>query len=159
LSCLTAYAANPCQPVFDALSKVATTQSHSFTTNTSPALNGGRATEGETIFVNGQKYVRARGKWMHIPVTSQDVREREKEKEEHSKSICQLLRGEAVNGEAAMLYSLHREYDEVTEDGEVWVSNGTGLPLRFEEDVDNRGNRVREHRSTRFEYGDIRPPM
>ena len=58
-----------------------------------------------------------------------------------------------------MLYSLHREYAEVTEDGEMWVSKGTGLPLRVEEDVDNRGSKVREHCSTRFEYGDIRPPM
>jgi len=159
LFCFTADAANPCQPVFEALTKVVTTPSHSFTTSTSPAVNGGRATEGETIFSNGQKYIRAHGKWMRIPVTSQDVVEQEKEKEEHAKSTCQFLRGESVNGQAATLYSLHREYDEITEDGEMWVSKDTGLPLRLEEDVDNRGNKVREHRSTRFEYGDIRPPM
>ncbi len=156
--CVTAHAANPCLPVFDALTKVVTTASHSFTTSTSPSVNGGRATESETIFVNGQKYIRARGKWMRIPVTSQDSVEQEKKKEEHGESTCQFLRNESVNGEDAMLYSLHREYDEVTEDGEMWVSKGSGLPLRAEEDVDNRANKVREHRSTRFEYGDIRPP-
>lgn len=157
--CLTAHAANPCQPVFDALIKVVTTPSHSFTTSTSPAVNGGRAMESETIFSNGQKYIRAHGKWMRPNVTSQDVVEQEKEKEEHAKSTCQFLRGESVNGQAATLYSLHREYDEVTEDGEMWVSKATGLPLRVEEDVDNRGRKVREHRSTRFEYGNTRPPM
>jgi len=152
-----AHAADACQPVFDAWIKVATTPSHSYTTST--AVNGGSATEGETIFANGQKYIRARVKWMRIPVTSQDVLEQEKEKEEHGKSSCQFLRSESVNGEAAMLYSVHREYEEVTEDGEMWVSRGTGLLLRVEEDFDNRGNKGKEHRSTRFEYDDVRSPM
>lgn len=157
--CSTARAADSCQPVFDALTKSVTTPSHSYTTSTSAAANGGRATEAETIFANGQKYIRVRGKWMRLPVTTQDVLEEEKQKEEHGKSTCQFLRGESVNGEAAMLYSLHREYGGVIEDGQMWVSKGTGLPLRVEEDVDNRGNKVKEHRSTRFEYGNIRPPV
>ena len=156
--CSTAWAADSCQPVFDALTKVVTTPSHSYTTSTSAAVNSGRATEGETIFANGQKYIRARGKWMGIPVTTQDVLEQEKEKEQHGKSSCQFLRAESVNGEAAILYSLHREFDGVTEDGQIWVSKGMGLPLRVEEDVDNRG-KVKEHRSTRFEYSNIRPPL
>ncbi|HVO10786.1 MAG TPA: hypothetical protein VMX54_08575 [Vicinamibacteria bacterium] len=155
--CPTARAADSCQPVFDALKKVATTPSHSYTA--SAAANGAKATEGETIFANGQKYIRARGRWMRLPVTSQDVLEQEKEKEERGKSACQFLRSESVNGEAAMLYSVHREYGEVTEDGKMWVSRATGLPLRVEEDVDNRGNKAKEHRSTRFEYGNVRPPM
>jgi len=157
--CLTASAqgAGSCQPVFDALMKVATTPNHSYTTNT--AVNGGTSAEGETIFANGQKYIRARGKWILIPVTSQDVLEQEKEKQEHGKSTCQFLRNESANGEAAMLFSMHREYEEVKEDAQMWVSRGTGLLLRVEEDVDNRGNKVKEHRSTRFEYGNVRPPM
>jgi hypothetical protein len=149
-------AADSCQLIFDALTKVVTTPSHSYTTST--AVNGGKATEAETIFANGQKYIRARGKWMRLPVTSQDVLEQEREKQEHGKSTCQFLRNESVNGEAAMLYSVHREYDEVKEDRQMWVSRGTGLLLRVEEDFDNGGNKVKEHRSTRFEYGNIRPP-
>ena len=152
-----ARAADACRPVFDALMKAATTPSHSDTTHT--AVNGGKAEEAETIFANGQKYIRARGKWMGLPVTSQEVLEQEKEKEEKGKSTCQLLRSESVNGEAATVYSLHREYDEVTEDGQMWASKGSGLPLRVEEDVDNRGNKVMDHRSTHFEYGNVRPPM
>ena len=64
-----------------------------------------------------------------------------------------------MNGETATVYSMHREYDEVKEDGQMWVSTSAGLLLRAEEDVDNRGNKKREHQSTRFEYGNIRPPM
>ncbi len=152
-----AHAADSCQPVFDALMKVATTPSHSYTTST--GVNGGTPTEAETIFANGQKYIRARGKWMRIPVTSQDVLEQEKEKEEKGKSTCQLLRRDSVNGQTATVYSMHREYDEVKEDGQMWVSTSAGLLLRAEEDVDNRGNKKKEHQSTRFEYGNIRPPM
>lgn len=156
-ACAIARATDSCQPVFDALTKVATTPSHSYTTGT--VVNGGAPTEAETIFANGQKYIRARGKWMRLPVTSQDVVEEEKEREEKGKSTCQFLRNESVNGEAAMLYSMRREYEEVQEDGRMWVSRGSGLLLRVEEDVDNRGNRVKDHRSTRFEYGNVRPPM
>ena len=151
-----ARAANACQPVFDALTKVATTPSHSYTT--SIAVNGGK-TEAETIFANGQKYIQVRGKWMHLTVISQDVLDQEKEKKEKGKSTCQLLRSESVNGEAATLYSVHREYEEVTEDGQMWVSKGSGLLLRVEEDFDSKGNKVKEHRSTRFEYGNVKPPM
>ena len=157
--CLTASAhgADSCQPVFDALTKVATTPSHSYTTST--GVNGGKPTEAETIFANGQKYIRARGKWMRLPVTAQDVVEEEKEKEQHGTSTCQFLRNEPVNGDPAMLFSVHREYEELREDGQMWVSRGTGLLLRVEEDVENRGNKVKDHRSSRFEYGNVRPPM
>jgi len=112
----TARAADVCQPVYDALTKAATTPSHSYTT--SVAVNGSK-TESETIIANGQKYIRVRGQWMSIPVTSQDMLEQEKEQEQHGKSTCQLLRTESVNGEAATLYSMHREYEEITEDEQI----------------------------------------
>jgi hypothetical protein len=107
--------------------KVAATPSHSYTTHTA---NGGKPAEAETIYANGQKYIQVHGKWMRIPVTSRDVVEQEKEKEAKGKSTCQVVRRESVNGEAATLYSVHREYDEVEEDGQMWVSRGTGLLLR-----------------------------
>ena len=68
---MSAHAADGCQPVFDAFIKVATTPNHSYTTST--AVSGSTPTESETIIANGQKYIRAHGKWMRIPVTSQDV--------------------------------------------------------------------------------------
>ena len=64
-----------------------------------------------------------------------------------------------MNGEAATLYSVRREYGEVKEDGQMWVSTRTGRLLRVEEEVDNRGNKKKEHQLTRFEYGNVRPPM
>jgi hypothetical protein len=151
----SARAADSCKPVFDALLKVAATPNHSYTTT----ANGGKQAAAETIFANGQKYIQVRGKWMRLPVTSQDVIEQEKEKEQQGKSTCQLLRSESVNGEAATLYSVHREYEGTTEDGQMWVSKSSGLLLRVEEDVTAKGNQVKEHRSTRFEYQNIQAPV
>ena len=153
----SAHAADSCQPVFDALIKVATTPSHSYTTST--GSNGGKTTEAETIFANGQKYIRPHGKWMRIPVSSQEVVEQEKEKEQQGKSTCQFLRTESVNGELAVLYSIHRDYEDVKEDGQMWVSKSSGMLLRAELDVDSPDNKLKEHRSSRFEYGNIQPPM
>jgi hypothetical protein len=150
-----ARAADACQPVFDALMKVAATPSHSYTTHTP---DGGKPVEAETIYANGQKYIQVHGKWMRLPVTSQEVVQQEKEKEARGKSTCQLVRSESVSGEAATLYSVHREYGEVNEDGQMWVSIRTGRLLRVEEDLD-RGNQKKEHQSTRFEYENVRPPM
>ena len=152
-----AMAADSCQPVFDALTKVATTPSHSYTIST--GINGGKTTETETIFANGQKYIRVRGKWMRIPVDSQEVVEMEKEKERQGKPTCQVLRTELVNGEVASLYSLHRVYEDVKEDGQMWVSKSSGMLLRAEMDIDSPDNKIKEHRSSRFEYGNIQPPM
>jgi hypothetical protein len=152
-----AHAADACQPVFDAWIKVATTPSHSYTTST--GVNGGKPIEAETIYAKGQKYIRVRGKWMRIRVTSQDVIDAEKEKEQQGKSTCQLLRTEPVNGETAMLYSIQREYEDTKEIGQMWVSRSTGLLLRAEFDIDSPDNKVKEHRSSRFEYGNIQPPM
>ena len=153
----SAHGAESCQPVFDAWIKVATTPSHSYTTST--GINGSKPMEAETIFANGQKYIRVRGKWMRIPVSSQDVIDEEKERELQGKSTCQLLRTESVNGEAAMLYSFRRDYEDTKESGQIWLSRSSGMLLRAELDIDSPDNKVKEHRSSRFEYGNIQPPM
>jgi len=153
----SAHGADSCQPVFDALIKAATTPNHSYTTST--GINGGKATEAETIVANGQKYIRARGKWMRIPVSSQDMVEEEKERERQGKSTCQFLRTDSVNGETAMLYSFHRDYEDIKEDGQMWVSRSSGLIVRAELDVDSPDNKVKEHHSSRIEYSNVQPPM
>jgi hypothetical protein len=156
-----ARAADSCQAVFDALVKVATIPSHSYSTST--ATKRSKPSEAETIFADGHKYIRARGKWRRIPMTAQDALKQEKEKEDHGKSTCQFLRNEPLNGEPSVLFYLHREYEQagekIIEDGQMWISKTTGLPLRVEEDWGNQGIPVNEHRLTRFEYGNVQPPM
>lgn len=151
--------ADSCQPVFDALTKLVTTPRHTFTTHTAAFLNGGKPRTGETIYAQGKLYMRANGKWMNGPVTAAEVLEQEKENQEHGHATCQFVRNESVDGEAAMLYTMRREDEDATQDAEIWISKSRGLPLRDEQDVDVGGKAGKEHRSTRFEYTNIRPPL
>jgi hypothetical protein len=113
------HAADSCQPVFDALTKLITTPSHSYTTST--PVNGGKARTAETIMTQEKKYIRVNGKWMDTPVTTAEVLEQERENEKNGKATCQLLRSEAVNGEAAVVYSLNRQTTGFKEDSQIWI--------------------------------------
>ena len=152
-----ARAADSCQPVFDALQKLVTTPSHSYTTST--AAKGGTQQTGETIMVHGKKFIRANGRWMDPRVTTAEVLDQEKENEKNGKSSCQLVRSESVNGESASLYRMQRETENFKEDSQVWISKSTGLPLREEQDMDYGGTIGKRHNSGRFEYGNVQPPM
>jgi len=152
-----ARAADTCQPVFDALQKLVTTPSHSYTTST--AAKGGTPRTVETIMVQGKKYIHANGEWLDAGVTTQEVLEQEKENEKNGKSSCQLARSESVNGESASLYHLQRENENFKEDSEIWISTARGVPLQEEQDIEMRGSLGKRHNLAHFEYTNIRPPM
>ncbi len=147
-------AADSCQPVFDALTKIVTTPSHSYSTG----LVSGKPLSTETIYVQNKTYMIVRGKWMLRPVTPDDILEQEKENRANSKATCQFLRNESVNGEPAAVYSLRRETETGKEDGQMWISRVTGRALRNEVDVD-RGAMGKSHLSARYEYSNVKPPM
>jgi hypothetical protein len=152
-------AADSCQPVFDALTKLVTTPSHSYTTSTGGKRNGGKPQTAETIMTQGKKYIRANGKWMDTRVTTAEILEQERENEKNGKATCQVLRSEAVNAEAAVVYSLCRQTTGFKEDSQIWISTSTGKPLREEQDADWGGEIGKAHTATHFEYGNVRPPM
>jgi hypothetical protein len=108
--------------------------------------------------VQGKKYIRGNGKWMDPNVTTAEVLEQEQENEK-GKSSCHFVRSESVNGEGASLYHMHRETEDFKEDSQIWISKTRGLPLREEQDVDMGGAIGKQHRSARFEYGNVQPPM
>jgi hypothetical protein len=152
-----ARAADTCQPVFDALQKLVTSPSHSFTTST--AAKGGTPRMAETIMVQGKKYIRVNGKWMDAGVTTQEVMEQEKDNEENGKSSCQLVRRESVNGESASVYHLQRETEDFKEDSQIWISAARGVPLREEQDIEMGGSIGKRHNSAHFEYTNVQSPM
>ena len=159
---LGACAADSCQPVFDALTKIVTTPSHSFTTHTAPFLNGGKPRTSETIYAQGKIYIRANGEWMNSRVTPAEVLEEEKENRQHTKGVCQFVRNELVETEPAEVNPMHSESEDGKQDSQMWISKRTGLALRSEDDVDlggTGGKNNKEHRSARFEYGNILPPI
>ena len=144
-----------CQPLFDALSKVITTPSHSYATQTTK----GKSIISETIYTHDKGYNRVDGKWMSGP-EPKEVLEHEAENRKRGTVSCQVLREEFVNGQPATVYSVHRKTQHVTYDGQMWISKGAGLPLRQEMEMDvDVGNVGKSHVSTRYEYGNIQPPM
>lgn len=151
----TALAADACQPVFEAIQKLVTTPSHSYSTG----VVNGKPTSTETIYVQGKTYIFARGKWMLSPATPNDVLQQELENEKQGKSTCQFVRNESVNGEAAAVYSMRRETEMLKEDGQVWISKANGRALREEVDVDY-GRAIGKGRlSARYAYTNVKPPM
>lgn len=144
-----------CQAVFDTRFKLFSVPSHSYTIETLP---GGKSENHETIFANGAIYVLMKGKWIHSPMTPQDMHKQEEENIRDSKSTCRHVRDEMVNGEAAALYTGHGENDGIKSDFQTWISKSKGLPLKTEEDIDT-GYGDKRHMSIRYEYSNVRPPV
>jgi hypothetical protein len=107
---VTAHAAESCQPVYNALTKIMTTPSHSYSTQTAPLVNG-QPRNVEPIYVQGKTYMFVSGQWMVSPATPNDVLKKELENEKQGKSTCQFVRNESVAGEPAVVYSMRRETD------------------------------------------------
>jgi hypothetical protein len=63
------------------------------------------------------------------------------------------LKDELVNGEMAAVYSVHEVSPKSTSDSKTWISKAKGLPLRSDTDMEG------SHISTRYEYGNVKPPI
>ncbi|HEX3740248.1 MAG TPA: hypothetical protein VHV29_11035 [Terriglobales bacterium] len=159
LNCAPSFGADSCQQVFDALTKVVSTSGHKYSTHTASSLDGPITTHEETIYTREKTYLRVNNKWAESPLTKAEILEREQGNRKHGKAMCLFLRTETVNGELADVYSLDNESAVSKEDAWIWILRRTGLPMREEVDVDTGSNGGKSHRSTRYEYGNVRPPM
>jgi hypothetical protein len=155
---VTARAADACQPVYNALTKLVTTPSHSYSTQIAPLVNG-QQRKVETIYVQGKTYMLARGRWMVSPATPNDVLQQELENEKQGKSTCQFVRNESVDGEAAAVYSMRRETEIANENGLIWISKTRGLALKKDVDMEYGGKVGKMHLVARYEYSNVKPPM
>ncbi len=153
----TASAQDSCQPIYDALTRLATTPSHSYASMTDPS--GGKATATEFIYMQDKTYMKVGSNWTHGPITPKELLEKEMQNRKNSHAKCQLVRSDSTEGQAATLYSLHGENEHSKEDAQVWVSKTTGLPLREEADVELSASPGKRHVSNRYEYGNVRAPM
>jgi hypothetical protein len=153
----TANAQDSCQPVYDALTKLATTPSHSYTSMTDPS--GGKATATEFIYMQDKAYMKVGSNWTDGPMTPKELLEKEMQNRKNSDAKCQLVRSDSTEGQAATMYSLHGENEHAKEDARVWVSKTTGLPLREEADIELSGSPGKRHVSNRYEYDNVHAPM
>jgi hypothetical protein len=150
-------AQDPCQPSYDAMSKVMSTPAHIYSTMTGVPNSADKHTT-EIIYIGGATYVKLGSKWSRSPMTTQQVMQKEEENRKASKTTCQYLRDEVVNGEAAAVYNTRSERADmgIKSDGQIWISKSKGLPLKNEIDITSDGSK--NHHSTRYEYANVQAP-
>jgi len=156
---VAAYGADAsCRPMLDAAQKLYTVPVHIYSTETA-AYNKGKVKEGEIIYVNNSSYLRINGQWRKSPITEQQRKEiQESAEKEDVGSTCRMVREEAVNGEAARLYSMHHQTADEKVDSQVWISKARGVPLKQETDMDAGGMAGKSHRTMRYEYSNVQAP-
>ncbi len=155
----TLHAEDSCEPVFAALTKMTSTPNHAYTIFTNPSMFGGKPTSTETIYFRDKAFMKLDGAWATAPENPKETLAREEGNRRRGHAVCQFIRYDAVKGEAAALYSMHSQSEHSKEDAQFWISKTSGLPLRGEFDIDIGGSDGKSHLSTRYEYGDVRPPM
>jgi len=147
-----------CGPMHDAMLKLYSIPVHVYSTENA-AYNGGKVRSSETIYLDHATFVEVNGKWQTSKITQETMREiREKEALKDSNATCGVVREETVNGEAAVLYNVHQNVDEIKIDSQVWISKARGLPLKTEVDMDVGGKFGKSHRSMRYEYTNVQVP-
>lgn len=138
-----------CKTVMDANDKQYTTPVHLYITKS------GVSSEG--IVASNAMYMKASGKWQRSPFAPKDMLEIRREALKEAKSLdCRHLRDEAVNGEAAAVYSMDTVTDNGHSNGQIWISKSRGLPLKSELDV-MRGS-DKKHTSVRYDYTNVQAP-
>ena len=146
-----AAAQGDCRLVFDATSKVFDTPVHSYVTT---SMGGTTQPGAEMIYVAGASYLKSGGTWSRSTVSIQEMKQLVQKNIQTNKTTCRYLKDEPVNGDLAAVYSVHEETPRSTSDSQIWISKAKGLPLRSEQDL---GGTM--HISTRYEYGNVKPPM
>lgn len=143
-------AQDDCKFVMDATIKAFDIPTHAYI-----AMNiGGKPDTGESIFAGGLIYAKYNGKWS-AGGTTQEMKAIAEKNRKTNKSTCHYLKDELVNGEMAAVYSSHEASPKSTSDSKIWISKAKGLLLRSEIDLDGG----KSHISTRYEYGNVKPPM
>lgn len=147
-----------CEPVFAAMEKLASTPAHIHTTETAAFRAGGKPTNIETIYSGGAIYVRLHDKWIRSNMTTREMLGQEKENRKTGAATCVRLPDEQVDGASAFVFRTHEKTEDRTVVTQTWISKTTGLLLRQDVDIDVGGKLGKSQRSSRYEYGNVRPP-
>ncbi|MGH7649181.1 MAG: hypothetical protein ACREND_13775 [Gemmatimonadaceae bacterium] len=140
-----------CKVVFDASAKMITTPSHLYMTMN---LGNGKPITSESISTGKVMYVLIDGKWTRSPLTVQDNLAREQANIKNATAYsCHKLRSESVSGVTATVYSAHEANEAGASDSQIWIANGTGLPLKIESHLAGGGTA-----SSRIDYAHITAP-
>ncbi len=153
-----ARAADPaCKPVFDAMTRAATTPNHLFMTQT--AAYEAAPESGETITTANMMYVKADGKWSSSSYNPQKQAAELREAYKAENMACQHMRDENVAGESTALYNTQdKQEGGGTVNVQVWISKAGGLPMKQTMDMDVGGKRGKSHTDIRIDYANVQAP-
>jgi hypothetical protein len=148
-----------CQVVEDASNKQLNTPYHLYSAD---SIGTGPPKNGEGIFVDGVLYSRPiDGKWTALPVPQRPPKDKKPDEKKPHWS-CQHLRDESANGEDAGVYGVHWETGYGNFDELMWISKGTGLPLRMDLDFIGKSgdgkSGDKRHLSIRYDYNNVQKP-
>jgi len=148
--------AGGCARVHKALENVVTTPAHAYTKETSSRRG---TTETETIYLDGKVYVLAKGRWTLSPDSALQMVQTQRESRKHATMACKVVGEEKVGDRATTVYATSRQTGDGKTESKLWIDEVSGLLLRQEEDLTAAGNPDNSvHRSTRYEYGNVKAP-
>jgi len=85
----------------------------------------------EVVVTGGKMYVLVMGKWQSMPFSAEETISTAKQKMAATTHSCQQAGTEAVNSEAATIYTEHADMAGAAE-SRMWISDSRGLPLKVE---------------------------
>jgi len=157
LSAAANAADDACKVLFDADRKMIVTAHHSYQTQVSPGHKDPKSSEA--IFMGGLKgavYILVSGKWQRSGWGPEDSLKQKEENIRNTKASCRYVRDETVSGEAAAVYTIHTESEDVKSDGTIWIGKSRGVPLR--EELDSGVSPGKSRITVRYDYSNVRAP-
>lgn len=139
-----------CKSVMDANDKQYTRPVHLYMTRL--------GSTNESVVTGNAMYIRVKGIWRRSPMTPKDMLEIQQEAVKDAKSLdCRHLRDEAMEGEAAAVFSMSSVSDDGDHaEGQIWISKSRNLPLKSEMDVGSGAEK--KHTSIRYDYNNVQAP-
>jgi hypothetical protein len=142
-------AQDSCKLVMDATTRVFDTPTHAYVTM---KMNGTNH-DAESINTGGMVYIKSNGTWSP-GTSSKEMKDLADKSRQNTKMTCRYLKDEPVDGQIAAVYTVHEVSPKSTSDSKTWISKAKGTLLRS--DIDMDGGKT--HVSTRYEYGNVKPP-
>lgn len=139
-----------CKTVMDANDRQYTTPVHLYMTRS--------GVTHESLVAGDAMYIKMKETWRRSPTGPKDMLEIRQEAIKDAKSLdCEHLRDEAVDGEAAAVYSVSSVSDDGDHsEGQIWISKSRNVPLKSEMDLGSGAEE--KHTSIRYDYNNVQTP-
>jgi hypothetical protein len=145
-----------CKAVLDAVIKQATVPVHQKISIESAAAPG-KTLQSEMIRIGDTLYMQIRGQWTSRPYDGQKAANDARQAMQKAEHTCTRVRSEAVDGQAAELYSVQAKTASGGTASQIWISSASGLPLRQHTVMPEHGGGRGQH-DVSFDYTNVRAP-